>query len=98
MDNCVAQGLVSQNLVVVSLPLYAMSKIVCVTGASGFISGHVVKQLLAKGYTVRGTVRDASNVEKTAHLMALPGAAERLQLFSASLQDPSAFLEPIKGC
>lgn len=32
--------------------------IVCVTGVSGFLGEHIVKCLLEKGYTVRGTVRD----------------------------------------
>lgn len=73
-------------------------KSVCVTGASGFIASHIVKQLLEKGYNVRGTVRDASNEAKTAHLVSLPGASERLKLFSAGLQDPGSFDEAIAGC
>jgi cinnamoyl-CoA reductase len=31
---------------------------VCVTGAGGFIASWLVKRLLEKGYTVRGTVRN----------------------------------------
>jgi cinnamoyl-CoA reductase len=31
---------------------------VCVTGAGGFIASWLVKLLLEKGYTVRGTVRN----------------------------------------
>ena len=31
---------------------------VCVTGAGGFIASWLVKRLLQKGYTVRGTVRN----------------------------------------
>lgn len=34
-----------------------MSKRVLVTGASGFVAGHVVAELAAHGYTVRGTSR-----------------------------------------
>mmetsp|Transcript_8698 Transcript_8698/g.12684 ORF Transcript_8698/g.12684 Transcript_8698/m.12684 type:complete len:141 (+) Transcript_8698:141-563(+) len=71
---------------------------VCVTGASGFIASHIVKQLLEKGYTVHGTVRDASNAAKTAHLTGLPGASERLKLFSAGLLDQGAYKEAISGC
>eukprot|EP00435_Cladocopium_sp_Y103_P029019 s900_g7.t1 len=37
----------------------ARPMVVCVTGASGFIASHIVKQMLEKGHTVRGTVRDA---------------------------------------
>jgi 3-oxoacyl-ACP reductase-like protein len=33
-------------------------KVVCVTGAGGFIASWIVKLLLERGHTVRGTVRD----------------------------------------
>ncbi|MBA0587736.1 hypothetical protein Gorai_000858 [Gossypium raimondii] len=33
-------------------------KIVCVTGASGYIASCLVKQLLLRGYTVKASVRD----------------------------------------
>ncbi len=46
-----------------------------VSGASGFIGTELVKQLLEKGYNVKGTVRDTSNKEKVAHLTEL---AERM--------------------
>jgi nucleoside-diphosphate-sugar epimerase len=38
----------------------AGSSTVCVTGAGGFIASWLVKLLLARGYTVHGTVRDLS--------------------------------------
>lgn len=75
-----------------------VAKTVCVSGAGGFIASHIVKQLLEKGYTVRGTVRNAADKEKNAHLWNLPGASERLQLFSAELLQPNAFDEPVQGC
>ena len=37
---------------------------VAVTGASGYVAGHVIKSLLDKGYTVRGTVRSLNDTEK----------------------------------
>lgn len=71
---------------------------VCITGASGFIASHMVAQLLAKGYTVKGTVRDASDEAKTSHLRALPGA-EKLSLLSANLVgEPGRFDECVAGC
>ena len=36
------------------------SKVVCVTGASGYIASWLVKLLLQHGYTVKATVRDPS--------------------------------------
>ena len=48
-----------------------------VTGATGFVASELVKQLLAKGYTVRGTVRSLQNKDKVQHLerlgQAMPG-------------------------
>ncbi|KAG8379720.1 hypothetical protein BUALT_Bualt07G0118700 [Buddleja alternifolia] len=38
------------------------SNLVCVTGAGSFIASWLVKLLLEKGYTVRGTVRNPENV------------------------------------
>ena len=35
-------------------------KIVCVTGASGYIASWLVKLLLNRGYTVKASVRDPS--------------------------------------
>lgn len=71
---------------------------VCVTGASGFIASHVVQQLLGKGHRVHGTVRDPADEAKTAHLKALPGAAERLTLFQANLTVPGSFDAAIATC
>jgi cinnamoyl-CoA reductase len=38
--------------------LVSEEQLVCVTGAGGFIGSWVVKLLLLRGYSVRGTVRD----------------------------------------
>ena len=39
-------------------------KVVCVTGASGYIALWLVKLLLQRGYTVKATVRDPSQYSK----------------------------------
>ena len=36
----------------------AVGKTVCVTGAGGYIASWIVKLLLERGYTVKGTVRN----------------------------------------
>lgn len=60
--------------------------VVVVTGATGFVASELVKQLLEKGYTVRGTVRSLHNEGKVQHLerlgKALPG---QLTLHEADL-------------
>eukprot|EP00250_Pteridium_aquilinum_P019004 c24250_g1_i1 orf=253-1224(+) len=75
-----------------------MEKVVCVTGASGFIASWLVKLLLERGYTVRASVRDPENVVKTAHLKALPNASERLKLFKADLLEEGSFDAFVDGC
>ena len=67
------------------------SQRILLTGASGFIASHIAQQLLSAGYTVIGTVRDPQNDEKVAHLKALEGAAERLEVVAANLMDDDPF-------
>uniref|UniRef100_A0A1D1YB03 cinnamoyl-CoA reductase n=1 Tax=Anthurium amnicola TaxID=1678845 RepID=A0A1D1YB03_9ARAE len=70
---------------------------VCVTGAGGFIASWIVKILLEKGYTVKGTVRNPDD-PKNAHLKELDGAKERLLLCRADLQDYDSLRVAIDGC
>jgi dihydroflavonol-4-reductase len=72
------------------------SKPVCVTGASGFIAAYIVRDLLAEGYRVRGTVRKSA--QNYPFLLNLPGAAENLELVEAELLRPEAYDRAIEGC
>ncbi|KAF5230024.1 hypothetical protein FAUST_10047 [Fusarium austroamericanum] len=36
---------------------------ILVTGATGFVAGHVIRQFLQRGYNVRGTVRDTAKAQ-----------------------------------
>lgn len=76
---------------------------VAVTGANGFIGSYVVQQLLEQGFTVRAVVRDPSNPDKTAHLLAMdpgPGAdgSPRLELARGNLMEAGSFDAAFDGC
>lgn len=69
-----------------------------VTGASGFVASEVVKQLLIKGWNVRGTVRSLAKKEKVQHLEALSKALPgNLTLHEADLLEKGSFDEVVKG-
>lgn len=75
------------------------SRPVLVTGATGYLAGWIVKQLLEAGVTVHATVRDPSNHAKVGHLIEmgtkLPG---ELTLFKADLLEPNSFDAAMAGC
>ncbi|KAL6063846.1 Cinnamoyl-CoA reductase [Balamuthia mandrillaris] len=80
-------------------------RLVCVTGASGFIAGHIVAQLLEQGFRVRGTIRKASSDErqKLGFLEELKESfsnrsAASLELVEADLLDPASLQRAIDGC
>jgi dihydroflavonol-4-reductase len=66
---------------------------VLVTGATGFIAGHVVEELLRHGYAVRGTVRNLATA-KVDHLRALDGSVEFVE---ASLDSDKGWAEAVAG-
>ncbi|XP_073026156.1 phenylacetaldehyde reductase-like [Primulina eburnea] len=73
-------------------------KVVCVTGASGYIASWLVKLLLQRGYTVKATVRNLNDLNKVAHLKEFEGAEERLHLFEANLIEDGSFDSAVHGC
>jgi len=72
---------------------------IAVTGATGYVAGHVVRELLQRGHTVHATARDPSNPAKIGHLQALaetlPGT---LAWFAADLLEEGSFADAIAGC
>lgn len=75
------------------------SDTVLVTGASGFIAGHVIEELLRHGYAVRGTVRDVARTEKVAHLTALAAQlGGRLDFVAAELDTDEGWAEAVADC
>ncbi|KAK1620814.1 hypothetical protein QYE76_026331 [Lolium multiflorum] len=77
--------------------LVSEEQLVCVTGAGGFIGSWVVKLLLLRGYSVRGTVRDLAD-GKNAHLLALEGADDRLSLYRADVLNYDSLRVALSGC
>ena len=76
----------------------ASARLVCVTGASGFIAAHVVRELLERGHRVRGTVRSLAQPERYEYLTTLPGADERLELVEADLLTTGSCDAAVAGC
>jgi dihydroflavonol-4-reductase len=71
-----------------------MPELVLVTGATGFIAGHCIAELVEHGYAVRGTVRSRSSA-KTDHLRRLGGSVEFVE---ARLDRDEGWAEAVAGC
>ncbi|XP_010926052.1 tetraketide alpha-pyrone reductase 2 [Elaeis guineensis] len=69
----------------------------CVTGGTGLIASQLVRALLAKGHTVRATVRDPGDEAKVGFLWSFDGAKERLRLVKADLLVEGSFDEAVDG-
>jgi nucleoside-diphosphate-sugar epimerase len=73
--------------------------LILVTGASGFLATHVVKQLLEQGYRVRGTVRSVKDQKKCEPLRKLAVSPKHdLELVEADLLDEKSWLDAVKNC
>jgi len=75
------------------------SQPVAVTGATGYVAGHIIKELLNNGFKVHGSVRDPQNKEKLKYLnkMAkdLPGS---IVFFQADLLQQGSFDKCFENC
>ncbi|KAG8391666.1 hypothetical protein BUALT_Bualt01G0211000 [Buddleja alternifolia] len=72
---------------------------VCVTGGEGFVASWLITRLLQHGYSVNTTIMtDPDTNEDISYLTNLPGASERLHIFTADLNMPDSFAPAIKGC
>jgi nucleoside-diphosphate-sugar epimerase len=70
-----------------------------VTGATGYIAGWIIKELLDSGRTVHATVRDPDKRVAVSHLRKLAaGSRGELRLFRADLLEPGSFDAAAAGC
>jgi|TARA_B110000116_G_scaffold254650_1_gene252355 dihydroflavonol-4-reductase len=72
---------------------------VLVTGATGFVAGWIIKQLVEAGVCVHAAVRDPDSEAKVTHLKQLsqkgPGS---VVLFKADLTEAGSYNKAMKGC
>jgi len=77
----------------------ATKKHVMVTGATGYVAGWVIKELLEGGHIVHAAVRDPDATAKLKYLNALaekyPG---EIRYFKSDLLKPGSYEEAMKGC
>lgn len=75
------------------------TKPVLVTGATGYIAGWLIKQLLEEGITVHAAVRNPDKKEKLAHLDKIAAnSAGSIKYFRSDLLEEGSYAEAMQGC
>jgi nucleoside-diphosphate-sugar epimerase len=76
----------------------AEKPLVAVTGASGYIALHIIRDLLAAGYAVRGTLRDATRGDALRAALGREVAVGDLSFVTANLMSDDGWAEAVAGC
>ncbi|WP_103224948.1 NAD-dependent epimerase/dehydratase family protein [Roseibium marinum] len=72
---------------------------VLVTGATGYVAGWLVKELLEAGVTVNAAVRNPGNAAKLRHLREIAdGSPGTIRFFEADLLKPGSYAAAMEGC
>lgn len=71
---------------------------VLVTGATGFVAGHCIDELLRRGYDVRGTVRNRRTADLSHLRPAIEAAPGSFDLAEATLHADEGWAEAARGC
>lgn len=75
------------------------SKPALVTGATGYVAGVLIKELLEHGVTVHAAVRDPSKTGRLQHLIDLAAKSKgSIKFFRGDLLDEGSYAEGMKGC
>lgn len=76
-----------------------------VTGATGYVAGVLVKELLKAGLTVHCAIRDPNNLDKIQHLTDAAATLSQtpdnncsLKFFAADLMKDGSYMESMQGC
>ena len=72
---------------------------VLITGASGFIAGHCVLEMLNHGYDVRGTLRSLDRADSIRSILAAhTDRIDALDFVTADLMDAASWVEAARDC
>jgi dihydroflavonol-4-reductase len=71
--------------------------VVTVTGASGFIALHCVRELLERGFRVRGTLRNLGSEAALRRALAPLDPGDRLAFVRAELLDDAGWTDAVRG-
>jgi nucleoside-diphosphate-sugar epimerase len=75
------------------------SKPVMVTGATGYVAGWLVRQLLEAGLTVHAAVRNPNRLEKISHLEEIAkSSGGTIKYFKADLLEAGSYANAMEGC
>jgi dihydroflavonol-4-reductase len=73
-----------------------MSGTVLVTGGSGYIAGHLIRQLIEEGWTVRTTIRNLAREPEVRSWLDVDDG--KLSFFAADLMSDDGWAEAMAGC
>lgn len=74
------------------------NKPILVTGATGYLASHIIKQLLETNHLVKGTVRSLINKEKYQFLYDKCPNSKNLTLVEAELTNKNSWLDAVENC
>jgi len=74
------------------------SKPVLLTGITGYIGSRLAVDLLNRGYTVRGTMRNAAKRDKILPAIEALAPIEKLEIVSADLLEADSWKVAVEGC
>lgn len=70
-----------------------------VTGATGYVAGWIIKELLEQGVEVHAAVRDPTNEKKLAHLKKIASRSTGIiKFYKADLLEEGSYAEAMEGC